>query len=152
MEDSLLDQLSIQKLQFSAQRGDAAAQCGLAVYYESAGDHSTAATWYRYAAQQGYAQAQYNLGCLLLRGQGVKQDFIESKKWFSEAAQQGYVNAIFNLAYMNENGLGGKRDKARAYSLYQEAAEHGDPDAKKKLLEIESSSKRKNIFQKLGWK
>jgi uncharacterized protein len=155
MEHDILDQLSLPKLKFSAQRGDANAQCNLATLLMSSGDYSPAVTWYQLAAQQGHALAQYNLGCLFLEGKGVKQDFSEAKKWFEEAAKQEYVNAIYNLGYLNENGLGCKRDTAKAYSLYKEAAKHGDSDAKHKLIEMERRKGPKilkTILMKLGWK
>jgi TPR repeat protein len=34
-------------------------------------DHAQALYWYRCAAEQGYAPAQYNLGWLYAKGQGV---------------------------------------------------------------------------------
>ena len=61
------------KTNFSAKRGNAYAQCSLATYFEELGDYSSAAIWYRFAAQQGVAQAQHNLGVLLLNGYGVKK-------------------------------------------------------------------------------
>ena len=139
----LLDQLSPAKLKFSAQRGDANAQCGLAVDLQLSGEHSSAAYWYRLSAQQGNAQAQYNLGCLLLEGFGVKQNYVEAMKWFSEAAQQGYINAIHNLAYMNEHGLGCKKDKVKAYNLYKQAADQGDSDSQRKLAMLAKSDQEK---------
>lgn len=45
---------------------------------------------YNYAASQGLAAAQYNLGCCYKHGVGVCQSETESKKWFKLAADQGY--------------------------------------------------------------
>ncbi|MDD2229998.1 MAG: tetratricopeptide repeat protein [Candidatus Cloacimonetes bacterium] len=45
---------------------------------------------YYYAASQGLAAAQYNLGCCCRDGVGVCQSETESKKWFKLAADQGY--------------------------------------------------------------
>ena len=150
-----LDQLSLPKLEFSAQRGDVNAQFNLAVFLASSGNHSSAVYWFRLSAQQGNVQAQYNLGCLLLEGRGVKRNYLEAIKWFSEAAQQGYINAIYNLAYMNEHGLGCKMDKARAYSLYQEAADRGDSDSQCKLalllLDINDQERAEIEPQGNGW-
>jgi TPR repeat protein len=41
------------------------------------------------AAEQGDAEAQYNLGLMYLEGQGVKQDNIEAYAWIRTAAAQG---------------------------------------------------------------
>jgi hypothetical protein len=45
------------------------------------------------AAEQGDAAAQYNLGAMYFRGQGITQDYKESAKWFTKAAEQGYTGA-----------------------------------------------------------
>ena len=49
--------------------------------------------WYRKAAEQGYAAAQYNLGINYYNGTGVSQNKEEAKKWLRKAANQGYENA-----------------------------------------------------------
>ena len=38
-------------------------------------DYAEAVTWYRKAAEQGDADAQYNLGVMYAKGQGVPQDY-----------------------------------------------------------------------------
>jgi len=38
-------------------------------------DYAEAVTWYRKAAEKGFAEAQYNLGTMCYRGQGVPQDY-----------------------------------------------------------------------------
>ncbi len=43
----------------------------------------------RAAAEQGNAEAQYNLGLLYLEGLGVKQDNAEAYAWIRTAAAQG---------------------------------------------------------------
>ena len=41
------------------------------------------------AAEQGGAEAQYNLGLMYLEGLGVKQDNVEAYAWIRTAAAQG---------------------------------------------------------------
>ncbi len=48
-----------------------------------------AAVLLRAAAEQGNAEAQYNLGLMYLEGQGVKQDNVEAYAWIRTAAAQG---------------------------------------------------------------
>ncbi len=48
-----------------------------------------AAVLLRAAAEQGNAEAQYNLGVMYLEGQGVKQDTVEAYAWIRTAAAQG---------------------------------------------------------------
>jgi TPR repeat protein len=51
-------------------------------------DNAEAAKWYRKAADQGHANAQYNLGVMYSTGQGVPQDYVEAHKWFNLAASR----------------------------------------------------------------
>jgi len=48
-----------------------------------------AAALLRAAAEQGNAEAQYNLGLMYLEGLGVKQDNAEAYAWIRTAAAQG---------------------------------------------------------------
>jgi uncharacterized protein len=41
--------------------------------------------WSRRAAEQGDSLAQYSLGLLYDRGQGVPQDIVEANKWLNPA-------------------------------------------------------------------
>ena len=45
------------------------------------GDFATALQEWRPLAEQGDAYAQYNLGAMHLKGQGVPQDYVEAAKW-----------------------------------------------------------------------
>ena len=45
-----------------------------------------AAAWYRRAVEQGHAEAQYNLGVLYAKGQGVPQAYVQAHMWFNLAA------------------------------------------------------------------
>ena len=54
-------------------------------------DYAEAVKWYRLAAEQGDADAQYNLGVMYDNGQGVPQDYAEAVKWYRLAAEQGLL-------------------------------------------------------------
>jgi TPR repeat protein len=45
--------------------------------------------WYRKAAEQGVAEAQFALGCSYEFGDGVPANYEEATKWFRKAADQG---------------------------------------------------------------
>ena len=49
-------------------------------------DYKEAVRWYRKAANQGLALAQYNLGVMYLLGQGVPQNFVVAYALFNLAA------------------------------------------------------------------
>jgi hypothetical protein len=44
--------------------------------------------WYRRAAEQGHALAQFNLGVTYAKGQGVPQDYVQAHKWINLAASR----------------------------------------------------------------
>ena len=52
-------------------------------------DYAQAVQWYLKAAEQGYADAQYNLGLMYEKGQGVRQSKIVAKEWFKKACANG---------------------------------------------------------------
>ena len=52
-------------------------------------DDKEAVKWYRLAAEQGNAEAQYNLGTMYGNGTGVVQDFIYAHMWWNIAASNG---------------------------------------------------------------
>ena len=56
--------------------------------------------WYREAAEQGYAPAQYELAKAYYQGPGVPQDDAEVVKWLRLALDQGYEDAMGGLAWM----------------------------------------------------
>ena len=53
------------------------------------GDYATAFGESRPVAERGDADAQYLLGFLYARGEGVRRDLVRAYLWFSLAARQG---------------------------------------------------------------
>jgi len=94
-------------------------------------DKAEAAKWYRMAAEQGAADAQYNLGVMYDNGYGVPQDYAEAAKWFRMAAEQGVADAQFNLGVMYANGDGVPQDYVKAYMWLNLAAARGKSEDKK---------------------
>ncbi len=64
------------------------------------GDYETAVKEFRPLAEQGYAEAQFNLGLMYDYGQGVPRDDAEAVKWYRKAAAQGLAEAQNNLDLM----------------------------------------------------
>ena len=56
-------------------------------------DYEEAVKWYRKAAEQGNAIAQYNLGQNYRLGRGVSVDLTQAKYWYEKAAEQGDEDA-----------------------------------------------------------
>ena len=66
------------------------------MYYNGEGvpqDYGEAVKWFRLAAEQGNAQAQFNLGLMYSIGDGVPQDYIQAHMWFNLAGARGDENA-----------------------------------------------------------
>ena len=83
----------------------------------------------RQAAEQGDAEAQYNLGRMYANGEGVPQDDAEAARWYRLAADQGDASAQYALAGMYAYGRGVPQDEAEAVRWYRLAADQGDAGA-----------------------
>jgi localization factor PodJL len=81
------------------------------------------------AAEKGQAVAQYRLGTLYERGQGVAVDGIKAVHWYGLAAAQGNRKAMHNLAVAYASGTGGKRSMAEAARWFAKAAALGLSDS-----------------------
>ncbi len=67
------------------------------------GDYATALREWRPLAEQGHAKAQYRLGEMYLKGEGVIQNHDYALKWSLLAAKQGEAYAAYNEAYAAYN-------------------------------------------------
>ena len=61
-------------------------------------DAAEAVRWYRLAADQGYAPAQYNLGTMYVRGRGVPEDVVTAHMWVSLAASRSTSDVALDRA------------------------------------------------------
>ena len=60
-------------------------------------DYAEAVRLYSFAAAQGHAGAQFNLGSMFQDGEGVAEDRAEAIRWYRLAAAQGEANAAAAL-------------------------------------------------------
>ncbi len=88
------------------------------------GDYATVLEEWRPLAEQGDAEAQFELGQLYQFAQGVPLDYVEAVKWFGRAAEQGHAAAQLSLALMYRRGTG-VPDDAQAVRWFLLAAEQG---------------------------
>lgn len=102
-----------------------------AYYTNQKKDYAEAMKWYRFAADQGNAIAQYNLGRMYENGLGVPADHIEARKWYRMAAGQGDLVAQYRLAESYATRRGALRDEEEALKWYRMAAAQGDANAAK---------------------
>jgi TPR repeat protein len=91
--------------------------------------------WYRRAAAFGVPEAQYNLGYLLLNGDGVPPSPEQAARWFGEAARNGFGPAQLALGYLYLEGAGVAKDTADAWAWFRAAESRktdGAADAREK--------------------
>ena len=93
---------------------------GLKAYYRL--DFDRALAEWRPLAQRGDRSAQYQIGVLHYRGEGVAQDFREAAKWFRLAAEGGDADGQFNLGLLYVEGKGVPKDFVRAHMWLDLAA------------------------------
>ncbi|GHT48462.1 hypothetical protein AGMMS49936_10950 [Endomicrobiia bacterium] len=87
-------------------------------------------------AEQGDAEAQYDLGEMYYNGERVKQDYKKAFYWFKKAAEHENANAQFHLGAMYSKGEGIEQDYKKAFYWFKKAAEQGIDEAKTASTEI----------------
>ncbi len=94
-------------------------------------DSYQAMVWYKKAAKQGNAAAQYNLAKLISQ-RPDKEDpraLERIKYWYEKAAEGGQKEAINNLALLYLKGKGVEKNELKAFELFKKAAKMGDSAA-----------------------
>ncbi|MGR9106635.1 MAG: tetratricopeptide repeat protein [Gammaproteobacteria bacterium] len=83
----------------------------------------------RRAAEEGDSMAQYFVGQMYRKGDGVEKNPEEAVRWYRQAAAQQNQLALFNLAWMYDSGEGVEHSPQEAIAWYAKAARMGDPYA-----------------------
>jgi TPR repeat protein len=100
-----------------------------ALHAYSEGNYLLAFDEFRTLALNGDADAQFKLGDMYAKGEGVKQDFTEAFSWFLKAAAQDDPRGQLAVADAYEQGRGVPEDHKKAAAWYLTSAEHGNPRA-----------------------
>ena len=98
-------------------------------YDEGAGvvkDHAEAAKWYRKAAEQNYAKAQYNLGICYEQGEGVAKDQAEAEM-VSQSRRAELRRRAIRSGVCFGTGAGVAKDQVEAVKWVRKAAEQNQP-------------------------
>src|SRR6266516_4846113 len=146
------DRKVLAEIRAGADKGDAKAQyeLGRAFFSGTLGvskDEAEAVKWFRKAAEQNVADAQYNLGVCYANGQGVTEDDAEAVKWFRKAAEQNLADAQYNLGVCYDSGEGVAKDQVEAYKWWLLAAGQGNDDAKHNMTIVENKMTREQIAE-----
>jgi TPR repeat protein len=111
---------SLAELRQEPEDGNGAAACKL-----GDADLNLAFRWYRRGAELGSADAQNNLGSMLLNGVGCERDPAQACDWYRRSAEQGNAEAQYNLAKRYLHGDGVHQDYSAARMWFEKAAVQG---------------------------
>lgn len=105
-------------------------------------------------AQEGVLTSQFELGMILLTGEGVDKDERQGLKWIRRAAAGNEPNAVFMLSEIYQSGkYGYTTDKAVAVNYLLKAAQLGHTDAneilRNQLLKRNMQSNLESSLHKL---
>lgn len=87
----------------------------------------------RTLAEQGNAEAQFNLGQSYEHGRGVPKDYAEALRWYRLAAEHGDPFAQFDLGNHYSEGIGVPKSEKEAVRWWELAAAQGFPPAQHTL-------------------
>jgi TPR repeat protein len=94
-------------------------------YYNGVGvekNFAEAVKWFRKAAEQNYAEAQFRLGWCYANGRGVTKNQVEAVKWFRKAAEQNDAPAQNALGFQYVTGQGVAKNEVEAVKWFRKAA------------------------------
>jgi TPR repeat protein len=103
--------------------GSVVAELDEAIAAYEHGDYETAFRELVPLAEQGDFEAQFRLGLMYGRGEGVQRDFSKAAGLIGLAAEQGHVYAQFALGSMYHVGRGVPRDYAKTAEWWRLSAE-----------------------------
>ena len=87
-------------------------------------------------ANEGNAEAQFNLGILYAKGRGVPQDYKQAHIWLQKAADQGDASAQTSVGLLYALGMGVPQDYKQACMWLQKAADQGYVKAQDALTKL----------------
>ncbi len=124
-----------------AHSGSLRAQHNLGACYAT-GDFPTdqdlrkAVFWYRKAASAGDAESQYDLGFMILMGEGLRKDIRLALRWLEKSAGQGCEQAQTLLIDLYKNGHYSVRKNPTKVAKWRKLQTVGSGDASKQGEEM----------------
>ncbi len=104
----------------------------LAAYHQQ--NYREAMRLFRPLAEQGDPQAQYYIGRMYEKGEGVHKDPDQVRRWYRRSAEAGYAPAQYRMAVGYAYGLAGlPRDHGEAVKWLRKSGEGGYKRAQKEL-------------------
>lgn len=84
-------------------------------------DYESAAAWFSRAVSAGHKYAQYSLGGLYYRGQGVTQNYSQAFNLYQRSAEQGNPYASYEMAKMYRDGIGVAANAEHSERCFEQA-------------------------------
>ena len=78
------------------------------------------------AAAQNNPNAQFGIGLMYTKGQGVRQDYTKAMEWYLKAAAQNNPFAQIGIGMLYDNGWGIRQNRNTAKEWYGEACDNGN--------------------------
>jgi len=118
------------------------------------GDYATALRELRPLAEQGSADAQFNIGLMYNQGRGTPVDYKEAAKWYRLAAEQNLPRAEFYLGVIYFKGQGVPQNFKEAEKLFFAAAMQDDVKAQvtlAQMYETDHPGVPQNMSEAMHW-
>jgi len=122
---------------------------GIAAYGKK--DYGTALREFKAAPK--ISAANYNLGVMYYKGQGVKQDKAQAVKYMKKAAEQGHAKAQFLYSVMLFTGDGAEQSVPEAKKWIRKSADKGFAEAQFNLgmMYVNGDNIDKNRAEGVKW-
>lgn len=129
------------------------AQMEQAREFLSNGDYPNALPVLMNLAKAGHVEAQFFLGLMYERGNGVQANATESVRWYTQSALGGWSDSMFNLGQKYYKGQGVPTDNAKAADLFFLVATTGDPDGQWAfgVLVSEGQGRQQDTIEGYAW-
>ena len=89
-------------------------------------DQAEAVKWYRMAAEQGIADAAFELAKCYRFGIGVRRNRTTASRWLHKAAEHGHAKAMVLVGKLCLEYDEGEYNPRKAFRLFRQAADQGD--------------------------
>ena len=122
-------------------------------YAYTAGDFVMARSEWLPLARDGDARAQFQLGVMYQKGEGVAADATEAARWYGLAAEQDHAPSQASLAGLYYTGQGVAHDHHEAVGWFERAARQGNTDAQYRLgaLYLRGHGVPKDVVRAHAW-
>ena len=105
----------------------------LAAHSKRALRRSSTINYFKKAANEGNAEAQYHLARFYHTGRYVRKSNKKAFEWYMHAANNNHPQAAEQVARCYEKGRGTKKDERKAVYWYRVVLLHGSQLAKEKI-------------------